>query len=263
MSGKAAATSGYWDVRARQFAHRGRGLRAVCSFGMPPFYNGYIDLVQRRALAPWLRVGAGTRVLEIGCGVGRWTRRLARRGAEVTATDLSPAMLAEAQRRTEATRFGTRCRFLVADASELTLDGQFDRILCVTVLQHILDAQRLDSAIRRLADHLTPRGRIVLLEVAPMADDPRCNSSTFVARTEEQYRELFARAGLVCVTTRGVDPCRLKTWFLPHYRRLPRLAANCGLFAVTALSLPYDFLASRLARRRSWHKVFVLAREAV
>ena len=34
----------YWEERARRFAADGAGLAAVCSFGMPLFYNRAIDL---------------------------------------------------------------------------------------------------------------------------------------------------------------------------------------------------------------------------
>ncbi|TLY69775.1 MAG: methyltransferase domain-containing protein, partial [Gammaproteobacteria bacterium] len=74
----------YWEERAQRFAVEGEGLAAVCSYGMPAFYNRVIDLSQRLALAPWLRVRPGTSVLDVGCGVGRWCRELARRGARVT-----------------------------------------------------------------------------------------------------------------------------------------------------------------------------------
>src|SRR6202008_128248 len=62
----------YWEARAGRCARIEDGLPAVCSYGMPRFYNAYIQATQRRALAPFVRVGAGDRVLDVGCGVGRW-----------------------------------------------------------------------------------------------------------------------------------------------------------------------------------------------
>ena len=92
----------YWEDRARRFAGDGEGLAAVCAYGMPEFYNRAIHLEQRLALEPWLNVAAGTRVLDVGCGVGRWSRLLAARGAEVLGVDLSPTMIAQARRRAAA-----------------------------------------------------------------------------------------------------------------------------------------------------------------
>src|SRR5262249_43034291 len=40
----------YWEDRARRFAKQGYGLAAVCSYGMPEFYNRAIHLEQYLAL---------------------------------------------------------------------------------------------------------------------------------------------------------------------------------------------------------------------
>src|SRR6202140_5170335 len=101
----------YWEDRAQRFAGERDGLAAVCAYGMPEFYNRAIHLEQRLALEPWLKVSAGTRVLGAGCGVGRWSRLLAPRGAEVTRGDLSPTMIAQAQQRAAADGVAGRCRF--------------------------------------------------------------------------------------------------------------------------------------------------------
>ncbi|MGH8259775.1 MAG: SAM-dependent methyltransferase, partial [Steroidobacteraceae bacterium] len=149
----------YWEDRARRFARHGEGLAAVCSYGMPGFYNRLIHFCQSLALAPWLRVGAGTRVLDVGCGVGRWSRLLASRGAHVTGVDLSPTMIDEAERRARASGVADRCRFLVQDGARLEVEGAYDLILCVTVLQHMLDVGSLRNTLRGLAQRLAPGGR--------------------------------------------------------------------------------------------------------
>ena len=257
----AVATVRYWEDRARRYAAEGSGLRAVCSYGMPAFYNHYIHLTQRMALGPWLRPPSGTRVLEIGCGVGRWSRRLARAGALVTGVDLSAVMVAEARRRAGVDGVGDRCEFLQGDAINVAVGRRFDRILCVTVLQHISDSEGLQAALERMRLHLAPGGRIILLEAAPSSADTRCDSSTFVARTESSYQEAFVGAGLRCLSTHGVDPLRLKSAFLPWYRRLPGPVGKAVLFGITLLSLPSDLALARVLTSRSWHKVFVLGAE--
>jgi hypothetical protein len=169
-------------------------------------------------------------------------------------------MVAEAKRRSAIEDVGDRCRFRLVDAADLQLRRQFDRVLCVTVLQHILDAARLQHAVERMREHLALRGRMILLEAAPSTPVTRCNTSSFVARTESDYREVFDRAGLSCLHTIGVDPFPLKTYVLPRYRLRPRPIALCELFFTTLLSLPIDLATSPWLTAASWHKVFVLAR---
>jgi SAM-dependent methyltransferase len=248
----------YWEDRARRFAAEGDGLAAVCAYGMPGFYNRAIHFTQRLALAPWLRVDAGTRVLDVGCGVGRWSRLLAARGAEVTGVDLSPTMIGEARRRAAAAGLEGRCRFLVQDSAALDAGGPFDLVLGVTVLQHILDPHALRSAVERIARHVAPMGRIVLLEAAPTALADHCDSTVFEARQRDVYLRLFADCGLRLRGITGVDAAPFRTLLLPHLPRLPRHLATAALAGATALSLPIDALFGRLAVERSWHAVFLL-----
>ena len=249
----------YWEHRAKEFRGDTAGWRAVCSYGMPGFYNASIHALQWLALRPWLDVRPGTRVLDAGCGVGRWSRRLARAGADVTGVDLAPAMIEEAIRRAARDGLAASCRFAVADLADLSLGRRFERILGVTVLQHILDPTQLQRAVRHLAAHLEPEGRLVLLEVAPTRPVSRCNSPVFVAREARTYQTAFADAGLRCLAVHGVDPMPVKTWLLPSYSRLPRGLAVTLLAAATTLTFPFDAVAGRRLAAASWHKLFVLA----
>ena len=70
--------------------------------------DGEQALQQSRALSPWLAAPSGARLLEIGCGVGRWTRRMARTSRRVVGFDLSARMIHEARRRAVALGGGGR-----------------------------------------------------------------------------------------------------------------------------------------------------------
>ncbi|HEX8620280.1 MAG TPA: class I SAM-dependent methyltransferase [Thermoanaerobaculia bacterium] len=251
----------YWDQRARDFASRGAGLRAVCSYGMPSFYNGYIHLTQQLALKKHLRVAKGTNVLDIGCGIGRWSRQLARRGANVVGVDVAQAMIDEARKRTARDNVSGRTEYRVADLRELDLGRTFEMVLAVTVLQHILDDADLARACANITRHLAPGGRAVLLEAAPSRLDTSCDTHVFRARTAGQYLAAFRAAGLNVVKITGVDPAPFKQKVLPRYRTLAPVAAKSAMFVATALSLPYDAILGRSLPEHSWHKVFVLERD--
>ena len=250
----------YWEDRAQRFAAQGSGLAAVCSYGMPEFYNRMIHHCQHLALRPWLDIEPGTRVLDVGCGVGRWSSLLAARGGLVTGMDLSPTMITQAQRRARAMGVANRCRFLVQDLAQLDAGETFDLIVGVTVLQHILEPQALQAAVQRMADHLAPGGRMVLLEAAPARVARHCDTTVFRARERGVYLDLFAEAGLELHAITGVDPAPFKTWLLPHLRRLPRSVALSALALVTLFSAPIDMIFGRRALTQSWHAVFVLQR---
>jgi SAM-dependent methyltransferase len=248
----------YWEDRARQFAVEGNGLAAVCAYGMPEFYNRAIHLEQRMALAPWLKVSPEARVLDVGCGVGRWSRLLAARGARVTGIDLSPTMIAQARVRALAANVADRCRFFVQDLSSLDIQERYDLVLGVTVLQHILDPEALRAAVAALTAHLAPGGRLVLLEAAPSGRVKRCDSTIFNARPREVYLDMFRKCGLEVHALTGVDAAPFRTLLLPYVRTLPGALSRALLWFTTLLSLPINIVLGRRAVHQSWHVVFVL-----
>jgi 2-polyprenyl-3-methyl-5-hydroxy-6-metoxy-1,4-benzoquinol methylase len=101
----------------------------------------YKKLVLRRLRErQWAMLGdvTGKRVLDVGCGVGRETVELARRGARVVAIDLSPALVARARDRATEAGVADRVEFRVGLAEETATDGgRFDVVLGNGVLHHI------------------------------------------------------------------------------------------------------------------------------
>lgn len=109
----------------------------------------------------WAQV-AKVKVLEIGCGTGRHTVRLAQQGNDVTAIDLSAGMLRVAREKLSAY---DRVRFIEADfmAHNLDLAG-FDIALTALVLEHIAD---LDPFFKAIALTLRPGGVFYMSEIHP------------------------------------------------------------------------------------------------
>jgi SAM-dependent methyltransferase len=108
---------------------------------------------------------AGLRALDYGCGHGMAAVVLARRGARVTALDLSAGYLREAGRRAEAN--GVAVARVRADAERLPFaDGSFDRVWGNAILHH-LDTGRAAAELRRA---LAPGGVAVFCE--PWGENP-------------------------------------------------------------------------------------------
>jgi SAM-dependent methyltransferase len=103
----------------------------------------------------------GRRVLDLGCGTGDLTLMLLGLGAQVTALDLSPAMVALARKRAELFGPASAAQWVAApvEASGLP-SGRFDVVLGRFILHH-LDLERAAREISRL---LAPGGRAVFLE---------------------------------------------------------------------------------------------------
>lgn len=129
-----------------------------------------------------------SRVLEIGCGTGTFARELAsKRGARVTAIDLSPRMIDIARLRTHAT-LGIDYR--VHDFMELSPRG-FDVIACVNTLHHL----PLASAAQRMASAVVPGGLVLisdLFDARGIAELPYNGLSWLLRQPQHHEVELAA-----------------------------------------------------------------------
>ena len=96
-------------------------------------------------------------VLELGCGTGYLTRELARTGAVITAIDISPDLLEQAQAEIDAKNVS----FLQENAYDMSFfDDGFDTVIGSSVLHH-LDVDRALSEVHRV---LKPGGSIYFTE---------------------------------------------------------------------------------------------------
>ena len=106
--------------------------------------------------------GPGVATLEIGCGEGRIARDLTALGHHVTATDISPSMIAAAEGA------GSAQRFAVADATSLPFDDcLFDRVVAYNVLMDVPD---MPAAVAEAARVLTDDGVLTISIVHPFVD---------------------------------------------------------------------------------------------
>jgi 2-polyprenyl-3-methyl-5-hydroxy-6-metoxy-1,4-benzoquinol methylase len=96
----------------------------------------------------------GRRVLDVGCGSGRYSVELARRGAEVVGIDPAPAMIRIATAAAGGAGVGDRCRFVQADFLSWQHPEPFDIGLAIGLFDYVELPERFVS---RLAGHVHGR----------------------------------------------------------------------------------------------------------
>ena len=106
------------------------------------------------------------RILDVGCGIGKYTMILAERGLQVEGLDLTPALI-EQFREFDGGRYNIPlyCTDILDPPPEIV--GQYDKLVSFFTLHHLFDFEGSFAAMRKL---LKPGGSIVLLE--PNAFNP-------------------------------------------------------------------------------------------
>ena len=154
----------------------------------------------------------GERILDLGCGTGHLTAKIAEAGAHVIGVDRSPEMIAQAREKYPALRFE------VMDARNLALDGFLDAVFSNATLHWIKEPERVLTGIAKV---LKPGGR-------------------FVAE--------FGGKGNTAELLKAVDHAWQKLALpgpAPHPWYYPSLAAYAGLLEQHGLEVSYAMLFDR------------------
>jgi SAM-dependent methyltransferase len=123
----------------------------------------------------------GRRLLDVACGTGRSFEPMLRRGYEVTACDISPAMVERAAARLEASG-GTAA---VADMRQLPDWGTFDLVTCLDDAVNYLHSEvDLDAAFGSVARALRPGG-LYVFDVNSLTTYRTVFSSTFTVEADD------------------------------------------------------------------------------
>ena len=101
-------------------------------------------------------------ILDVGCGNGRHSLELARRGYQVLGIDLSASMLAQGRRVADAENLAVR--FMQCDARELSFEGRFEVaiMLCEGAFS-LMETDAMDLAIlTNVFRALKPGGQLIM-----------------------------------------------------------------------------------------------------
>lgn len=166
--------------------------------------NDFFNVLCWPVLASFLDVQAGSRILDIACGNGLTSRRLAARGANVTAFDFSTELIKLANSRPNP---DSRITYHVIDATDesalLTLgEDAFDSALCNMALFDMADIEPLYHNLPKL---LKPNGVFVFSLM-----HPAFNNASTVHIVEEVDHEGEIKTVYSVRTSRYMTPYHAK-----------------------------------------------------
>lgn len=138
-------------------------LRAE-TFGVDLGQSGWITVEEQDLFIGWLGLSPGARLLDIACGSGGPTLRIAQEtGCHVCGVDVHERGIAEGTARAGAAGLADRVTFQRADASRPLPfpDGSLDAIICIDAVNHLPDRPAI---FRDWARVLKPGGRLVVTD---------------------------------------------------------------------------------------------------
>jgi SAM-dependent methyltransferase len=264
----------FWNKTAKKFGED-EDYRPVLTPSSKGLINWYADCLQNRALSRILKGLFGKTVLDVGCGVGRWSARLASVAALVVGLDLSREMILKAKKRMD--KKGLSADFVVASTHMLPfIPRAFDAIVSVTVLQHIIEESSFKDATSSIAQTTKGDGEIILLEYSYNPSGKKNRYSSEFPTVAHCYREAFEEvSSLELIETRGVDLSVFLKPFNRFYKKRGKYKVNLetgslsflyklsldGFYFLASvaciLSLPSDITLSNRFQRYSEHQVFI------
>jgi trans-aconitate methyltransferase len=183
------------------------------------------DLLELLAAQP------GERILDLGCGTGHLTARIAEAGADVVGLDSSPEMIAEAKRNFPA------LEFIVGDAREFRFEKPFDAVFSNAMLHWVLEPE---SVVQSIGEALKTGGRFVA-ELGGQGN---------VERVVDGLRQ--ARAAIGSPIEAGYNP-----WYFPTIGEYASLLETQGLEVTFALIFDrLTPLEDGEAGLRNWIRMF-------
>lgn len=147
----------------------------------------------------------GKKILDVGCGTGRYSVPLAKKGAEVYGIDISEGMLKAAKRKSK----GLNTKYQLSDMRKIPYkDETFDKVISSLAIDHVKDYEKAILEILRVTKK---GGKIIISTIHPKAlqvkesknkvtkygikfkaffesDEGRINVTSY-ARTKKQWRD--------------------------------------------------------------------------
>ncbi len=152
------------DKFAKRQAHGFDSIVNKASRKMNLYKTSYASQYEFDTLVSFMPNLAGSNVLDIGCGTGRFVRPLAKIAKYATGIDASKDSIDLLRKR--AKQEGIRnISARVMDFQELTNNEQFDYVLIVNVLHHVQDMEKLLNKIHQI---LKRDSKLIIFEFNPL-----------------------------------------------------------------------------------------------
>jgi ubiquinone/menaquinone biosynthesis C-methylase UbiE len=176
----------------------------------------FIRRIEWQNMLEWLDPKEDERILDIACGGGALSLKIAEKGCEVYGVDISEDAINGAKRLAEREKIA--CEFEIGSAEDLPYpDGYFDKVICSSSLEHFKDDIR---ALKEMHRVLKPNGSVVLTTDSftyPISEELKetHREIAYVVNyyTAEKLKERFGIAGFEMNRSKYLLNSRITSFF--------------------------------------------------
>lgn len=193
----------------------------VCFPDKPRFFNLFFDRIQKRIIKKYLKkekiVLDGVKMLDVGCGRGRWLQFFKFYGVDIVGIDLSEEAVSKCGKKGLRAYTGS-----IADM-DMFQKQEFDMVTSITVLLHLpYDIKK--NAIEEIGRVLKKGGKAILIENT--WDDP---SPHVFSYSVDEWEKVFKECGMKMIHCSG------------HCFNFCRRKFPCYIKWVEALAIFFDY----------------------
>jgi len=180
----------FWDERCLRHGHTGEIDGLLYAYDQKQRLKAIGKALSRSRV----RMNAGTKILDIGCGTGDLISLFVRCGElDITGIDLSDEVINCASSRFADSR-NIRLSVMAVENMEFPVCS-FDLVTGINVLQHIIDEDGFSRAIENTVRVVRSGGHILTMDFSPVKVRGREPASYLIIRSRNEYIRAFEDNG--------------------------------------------------------------------
>jgi len=197
----------------------------------------------------WLEPKPGEKILDVGCGGGELSLKIAARGCQVYGIDLSKDSINHANDLAKKSKI--TAKFQVADVLSLPYpDGYFDKIVSSSCLEHFADDINSLKEMKRV---LKPKGSVVLttdsylyLGMGNTGEKHKMLANVVNYYTADELKNRLEMSGIKLMERQYLLKSSVTEFFL---RIGIKLSWGNWMYAESLIAYPVCSICERLSRR--------------
>ena len=226
----------FWDNRFIEFEKLSSGYT-------DEIIQKFDNRIRWKSFIKEVKLNKSDKILDVGCNHGIWSIKLAKLGMDVTGIDIIAKAIDTAKKN--AAKASLNISFKAMKVEDINFNpNSFDKIISITVMQHILNDDIFKKTLRKFNTQLKHNGSLILMESA--SNKPKVENLDYKReRTLKSHLNLCLEAGFRLVKTRGVSHLSVRWYYgienLIKQKKIKQVIQYFGLIVLN----PIDIFLSR------------------